>query len=106
MVKGLTFAAMDRPAPSTFREVLNRWADKCPERRAYVFLRDGEQEEASLTFSELRAAVLSVADQLASIAAPGSRAILFYPSGLDFIVAFLGCLCAGVVAVPVSVPNR
>ena len=33
-------------------------------------------------------------------------AILAFPPGLDFIRAFLGCLLAGVVAVPVTVPRR
>jgi acyl-CoA synthetase (AMP-forming)/AMP-acid ligase II/alkylation response protein AidB-like acyl-CoA dehydrogenase/acyl carrier protein len=106
MVEALTPAEMGRNSPPTFSEVLDRWARQCPDRRAYAFLGDGEHEEASLTFGELRSAALAVAEKLAAISAPGDRAILFYPSGLDFIVAFLGCLCAGVVAVPVSVPNR
>jgi len=36
---------------------------------------------------------------------PGDRAILAYPPGLDFINAFIGCLGAGIVPVPVSPPN-
>jgi acyl-CoA synthetase (AMP-forming)/AMP-acid ligase II len=36
---------------------------------------------------------------------PGDRAILAYPPGLDFIKAFIGCLGAGIVPVPVSPPN-
>ncbi|HKO94498.1 MAG TPA: fatty acyl-AMP ligase, partial [Polyangiaceae bacterium] len=67
---------------------------------------DGEREESSLSFAQLRDAAHAVAHRLSSVVAPGDRVLLFYPSGLDFIVAFLGCLCAGVVAVPVSVPNR
>jgi acyl-CoA synthetase (AMP-forming)/AMP-acid ligase II len=35
----------------------------------------------------------------------GDRAILAYPPGLDFINAFIGCLAAGIVPVPVSPPN-
>ncbi|MEM7593985.1 MAG: MupA/Atu3671 family FMN-dependent luciferase-like monooxygenase, partial [Cyanobacteria bacterium P01_A01_bin.83] len=34
------------------------------------------------------------------------RALLLYPSGLEFIAAFFGCLYAGVVAVPVYPPKR
>ena len=33
------------------------------------------------------------------------RALLVYPPSLDFMVAFLSCLKAGVVAVPVFPPN-
>ena len=36
----------------------------------------------------------------------GERALLLYPSGLEFIKAFFGCLYAGVVAVPVYPPRR
>jgi acyl-CoA synthetase (AMP-forming)/AMP-acid ligase II/alkylation response protein AidB-like acyl-CoA dehydrogenase/acyl carrier protein len=105
MVTELT-PAKDRSQLRTFPEVLSDWATKSPDRRAYLFLSDGEREESSLTFAQLRTAVHALAQRLSSIAAPGERVLLFYPSGLDFIVAFLGCLCAGVVAVPVSVPNR
>jgi acyl-CoA synthetase (AMP-forming)/AMP-acid ligase II/aryl carrier-like protein len=36
---------------------------------------------------------------------PGERAILAYPPGLDFVNAFIGCLEAGVVPVPVYPPS-
>jgi len=105
MVTELT-PAMDRSRLPTFPEVLGDWAVRTPDRRAYLFLSDGEREESSLTFAELRDAAFRVANRLSAVVAPGDRVLLFYPSGLDFVVAFLGCLCAGVVAVPVSVPNR
>lgn len=35
----------------------------------------------------------------------GSRVVLCYTPGLEFIPAFMGCLRAGVVAVPVYPPN-
>ncbi|MEZ4236673.1 MAG: AMP-binding protein [Myxococcota bacterium] len=37
--------------------------------------------------------------------APGDRVLLVYPPGLDFPCAFLGCLWAGVVAVPAAPPQ-
>ena len=37
--------------------------------------------------------------------APGERALLIYPPGLDYIAAFFGCLYAGVIAVPAYPPN-
>ena len=36
---------------------------------------------------------------------PGDRAVLVYPPSLDFMIAFLACLKAGVIAVPVFPPN-
>ena len=32
--------------------------------------------------------------------------LLLYPSGLEFVTAFFGCLYAGVIAVPVYPPRR
>lgn len=106
MVTALTLVAQDPGRLPTFPEILSDWATKAANRRAYCFLDDGEREQASLTFAELHDAARRVAEQLLEVAQPGERAILFYPAGLDFVVAFLGCLYAGVVAVPVSLPNR
>src|SRR6516164_4091548 len=39
------------------------------------------------------------------VIAPGSRALLLFPPGLEFISAFFGCLYAGVVAVPAYLPR-
>ncbi|AXN43837.1 Putative fatty-acid--CoA ligase fadD21 [Mycobacterium marinum] len=36
---------------------------------------------------------------------PGDRAILAYPSGLDFVRGLIGCLAAGVVPVPIYPPD-
>ena len=36
---------------------------------------------------------------------PGDRAVLLYPPGQEFILAFVGCIFAGVVAVPVYPPH-
>jgi acyl-CoA synthetase (AMP-forming)/AMP-acid ligase II/alkylation response protein AidB-like acyl-CoA dehydrogenase/acyl carrier protein len=106
MVAPLTLAAIPRDQLGTFPEVLSHWATQAPDRRAYLYLGDDDREEASLTFGELQTAAIAMAGRLSACVQPGDRVLLFYPSGLDFVVAFLGCLCAGVVAVPVSVPNR
>ena len=36
---------------------------------------------------------------------PGSRALVVCPPGLDYVVSLFGCLCAGVVPVPVYPPS-
>ena len=38
-------------------------------------------------------------------AAVGQRALLLDSSELDYVVAFFGCLCAGVIAVPIYAPR-
>jgi acyl-CoA synthetase (AMP-forming)/AMP-acid ligase II len=90
----------------TFTDILNSRARTHADKRGYVFLRDGEDEEESLTFGQLHQAALAVAARLSSLGQAGERAILLYPPGLSFIVSFFGCLYAGIVPVPVSVPSR
>ena len=76
------------------------------ESRAFVFLRDGESEDAILTFAALDEQARSIGAELQrSGLRSGDRAILAYPAGLDFIAAFFGCLYAGVIAVPVQPPT-
>ncbi|HYO12430.1 MAG TPA: AMP-binding protein, partial [Thermoanaerobaculia bacterium] len=92
--------------PTSMVDVLRARALQHPERTAFVFLADGAREERRLTYAELDAEVRAVAARLAELGLRGRRALLLYPAGLDFVVAFLGCLYAGVVAVPSYPPSR
>ena len=92
--------------PTTLVELLRLRAQNQPDKQAYTFLKDGETEEASLTYAQLEQRVRVIAAKLQSLSAIGERALLLYPPGLDYIAAFLGCLCAGVVAVPTYPPRR
>lgn len=85
---------------------LRHHAGTRPDVRAYAFLDEKGAERASLTFAELdrRAAVL--AGHLTAEARPGERALLVFPPGLDFIVAFFACQYAGIIAVPMKLPRR
>jgi long-chain fatty acid adenylyltransferase FadD28 len=78
-----------------------------PDDTAYTFI-DYEQDWAgtaeSLTWFQLYRRVLNVARGLRLCASPGDRAVILAPQGLDYIVAFLGALQAGLIAVPLSVP--
>lgn len=92
---------------STLVELLSYRAQNQPEQKAYAFLlRDGEKEEISLTYPELDQKARAIASHLQSLGVSGERALLLYPPGLDFITAFLGCLYAGVVAVPAYPPRK
>src|SRR5947209_11343145 len=74
--------------------------------RALIFLSDRGAEGAVLTFRELHDAANAAAKRIAAIAQPGERALLVFPAGLEFVVAFFGCLIARVIAVPMMVPRR
>ncbi|ACC81529.1 hybrid non-ribosomal peptide synthetase/type I polyketide synthase [Nostoc punctiforme] len=92
---------------ATFVDLLSYRSLSQPNQIAYTFLVDGDTEEVKLTYQELDQKARAIAVELQSLkAAPGERALLLYPSGLEFIVAFFGCLYAGVLAVPVYPPRR
>jgi acyl-CoA synthetase (AMP-forming)/AMP-acid ligase II/7-keto-8-aminopelargonate synthetase-like enzyme/acyl carrier protein len=92
--------------PTTLVELLRFQARNQPNKRAYTFLKDGEIEKASLTYAQLEQNVQVIAAKLQSMIAPGERALLLYPSGLDYIAAFFGCLYAGIIAIPAYPPRR
>ena len=93
-------------ASSTLVEQLRLRAAAHPDRLLYTFLRDGEQEEAHLSYGELDRRSRAVAAQLQRSEARGERALLLYPAGLDFVAAFFGCLYAGVIPVPTYPPHQ
>lgn len=90
----------------TLTDVLRCHSALRPHDRAYVFLSERGTEEAVLTFADLERRARAVAARLGELAGIGDRALLMFPAGLDFLVAFCGCLMAGVVAVPIMVPRR
>ncbi|KAG5185884.1 hypothetical protein JKP88DRAFT_132460, partial [Tribonema minus] len=88
-------------------EALDHWAAATPSKAVFIFLDDQGNSTCTHTFLSLQAASRSVADHLTGPLQlrKGDRALLVYPPSLDFIVAFLGCLAAGIVAVPVYPPD-
>ena len=72
---------------------------------AYVFLRDDLSVAESTSFARLGHEVRELAERLGAVASPGSRVLLAFPPGLDFVRAFWACMQAGCVAVPVPAPD-
>jgi acyl transferase domain-containing protein/acyl-CoA synthetase (AMP-forming)/AMP-acid ligase II/acyl carrier protein/SAM-dependent methyltransferase len=90
----------------TLVELLRERARRSPQEALYTFLADGETQETHLTYGELDRQARIIATQLQSNASPGSRALLLYQPGLEFISAFFGCLYAGIIAVPAYPPRN
>ncbi|PYR28884.1 MAG: AMP-binding protein [Acidobacteria bacterium] len=86
-------------------ELLRFRAAAQPADCAYTFLEDGERPGASVTYAELERRARAIAACLQSRMRPGSRVLLLYPPGLDFVGAFFACLFANVVAVPAFPPG-
>jgi acyl-CoA synthetase (AMP-forming)/AMP-acid ligase II len=93
--------AAEAAAPATLVDLLRLRAAGLPGQTGYTFLGDGERESDRLTYEELDRRARCVAAVLQSRGAEGSRALLVYEPGLEFVAAFFGCLYAGVVSVPV-----
>ena len=91
---------------SSLVDLLRQRAAEQPADRAYVFLSEKGSEEAQLTFAELHRRAGVVAEHLLRRLGKGDRALLMFPPGIDFIVAFFGALVAGVIAVPIMPPRR
>ncbi len=91
--------------PATFVEVLRRRARQQPHEPGYTFLTDGDAAELTLTYGELDQRARAVAAWLQASGYSGERALLLYAPGLEYLVAFFGCLYAGTIAVPVYPPR-
>ena len=92
----------------TIPAMLRRCVNLQPDDTALTFI-DYEQDWAgvaeTLTWYQLYRRMLNVARELKLCASAGDRAVILAPQGLHYIAAFLGSLQAGIVAVPLSVPQ-
>ncbi|MEV7343526.1 fatty acyl-AMP ligase [Streptomyces sp. NPDC093544] len=96
-------------ADASLTEHLRHWARHRPQQRAFSHVHFPDMTSAglhrTLGWRALDARARAVADRLVTLAAPGDRAALVMPQGLDYAAAFLGCLYARVIAVPLFGPQ-
>jgi acyl-CoA synthetase (AMP-forming)/AMP-acid ligase II len=92
---------------ATITEAVRRHVADTPDALAIARVAEGAADAAArtLTYQELDREARCVAARLSRVCRPGDRALLLYPEGVDFAVAFLACLYAGVVAVPSPLPG-
>ena len=90
----------------TIVDLLRQRAAYRPHDRAFTFLVDGEHEELNITYAQLDRKARAVGAWLMDKGMVGKRVLLLYPSGLDFIAAFMGCLYGGAIAVPAYPPRK
>ena len=88
----------------TLVHVLRRRAFEEGDRPACSFLSEPSVVSQRLTYEELDRQARRVAACLQRIGLPGP-ALLVYPPGLDFTIGFLGCLYAGIIAIPAELPR-
>lgn len=90
----------------TIADILRRRAAWSPNKTAYIYLRDGENDEQILTYGELDLKARHIAAVLQAGKCRGKRVLLMYSQGLEFITAFFGCIYAGAVAVLLYPPTN
>jgi amino acid adenylation domain-containing protein len=90
---------------ATLVDLLRNRAAQQTNRLAYTFLVDGENEGGSLTYAQLDQQARAIASMLQATGAEGERVLLLHNAGLQYIVAFLGCLYAGAIPVPAYPPR-
>jgi acyl-CoA synthetase (AMP-forming)/AMP-acid ligase II/3-oxoacyl-(acyl-carrier-protein) synthase/acyl carrier protein len=92
--------------PRSLVDVVRAHSERIPDIRAFTFLKNGETEDGVLTFSSIDERARRIAAWLQSNFTQGDRVVLLFPSGLDFIVTFLGCMYAGAIPIPVNLSRR
>lgn len=86
--------------------LLKKKAQKYSQKPALLYLEDGENETAHLSYGELDQHAKAIAAELQTHHEAGQRIILLYPTGIDFITSLMGCWYAGIIAVPVHCPKQ
>ncbi|MCU1700526.1 MAG: AMP-dependent synthetase and ligase [Mycobacterium sp.] len=92
---------------SSIPEILRERASLQPNDTAFTFVdyeSDWDGVSTTLTWAQLYRRTTNLARELSGIAKTGDRAVIVAPQGLEYLVAFLGSLEAGLIAVPLSIP--
>ncbi|MFI1887740.1 fatty acyl-AMP ligase [Streptomyces jumonjinensis] len=92
----------------SFAELVLTRSDERGDADAFVFLSEGARgaQAEHLPYAELDRAARDVASWLQERRLQGRQVLLLYPSGPEFVKAFIGCLYAGAVAVPAPLPSE
>jgi acyl-CoA synthetase (AMP-forming)/AMP-acid ligase II len=98
-------ATFSTATSDTLVDLLHYRSRHQPDCLAFTFLEDGETVEANLTFAQLDRQARAIGATLQHMQAAPERVLLLYPSGLEYIAAFFGCLYAGAIAVPMYPPH-
>jgi len=89
----------------TIIEYLHHQVAIKPNEVAYTLLPTQVRHFSEITFKKLWFEAQSVANFLKSKTNPGDKVLLLYTANIDYVVAFYGCLLAGVIAVPAPLPK-
>ncbi len=74
-----------------------------PEKIAFTFIEDSG-EENGISYNCLHDETEQFAKKVLTVSSPGDTALILLPQSREYVIAFLGCLYAGVIAVPLYPP--
>ncbi|MGE0218036.1 AMP-binding protein [Mycolicibacterium sp.] len=100
---------MTSTAQSSILSMLHGRASLRPGDTAYTFTdytADPAGVRESLTWSQLARRTVNTAVEIGRHGSAGDRAVILAPQGLEYILAFLGAMQAGLIAVPLPLPHR
>jgi long chain fatty acid CoA FadD26 len=89
-------------------DALEHWVATNPDGHAHVFLDylgDDPDARHEYTWQQVDDWTRATAAAMVGTAGPGDRVAILCPSGVEYVVAFLASLRAGVVAVPLFAPD-
>lgn len=92
--------------PQTLADLVRQRACDRGTATAYGMLDESGAIRDAVSFGDLYVRAQRVAAALRERAAERSRVVIALPSGLEFMSAFLGCMLAHMIAVPVAPPKR
>lgn len=87
---------------SNLVDLIRARAEQQPEKVVFRFLDNGEQESSSLTYLQADRRARKIAVQLRRAHPSATHVVILCPTGPEVVTAFLGCLYAGMVAVPAA----
>jgi len=90
----------------TLPDIIKARALSTPDKTAYIYLRDGDNDEDIITYRQLDEAAREIAGRLCKLNSKGERALMLFPPGTAFIKSLYGCFYAGIVAVPAYAPRK
>jgi acyl-CoA synthetase (AMP-forming)/AMP-acid ligase II/acyl carrier protein len=98
---------VERSEYSSLVQLVRSRALRQPHARAFTFLANGEVEESTLTYQELDRQARSVAVSLHQLGISyGARVVICLPPGLEYVIAFFGCMYAGAIPAPCYPPDQ
>jgi acyl-CoA synthetase (AMP-forming)/AMP-acid ligase II len=96
---------LDFSSLNSITEIIEKRASLLPDKIAFTYIHTNGEEEI-LSYSDLYSSSKKIAAYLQENAQKGDRVLLLFPQGLNFIKSFIGCLLAGMVAVPAYPPKK